>query len=430
MGLNRTFNGVLLPSLLAFALAAGMSSYASGEEKKDERTAQRCTNSVLINGKYECQNTYDTIETGQMTNLLGQTAGALAVGAAGTVGTMKATQEGTQSAAYSAAASNLKLGATKELGLGAANMYFGYQNYQNSKLHQGQEGAVRTEGNALIQQQEAAAAAGMPAPANPITRTTVGQAEGEQYTANKAAKNAAFAAFVQGAQQLVSGVAAMGAAAQMEAAAKKVKASEGVAFNFKPMTPSTVTPGDVLAPRTPTAISGNGTAENSAATDDQEKTDDLAGLGDPVNLNPNPEGLAAAAPPSKPFISKDAPEAKGGSAPGMSIGGTSAASGGGDGPTSPTAADSRGGAGYEGGGGGGYQGGGGGRAGGKDPDLSNMLAQFLPKKEDEAGQNSILDFGGRNPASEEYSLLDRQANIFERIHQAYQTKQKSKNVGI
>lgn len=62
------------------------------------------------------------------------------------------------------------------------------------------------------------------------------------------------------------------------------------------------------------------------------------------------------------------------------------------------------------------------------PDLSNLLAQFMPKKEDEGAKNGILDFGGgpgRSPASEApYSFLDKRTNLFDNIHRAYQDANK------
>jgi hypothetical protein len=95
-------------------------------------------------------------------------------------------------------------------------------------------------------------------------------------------------------------------------------------------------------------------------------------------------------------------------------------------------ADTRGVPAYDGGGG--YRGGG--AAGGgpdKGPDLSGLLAQFLPKKDEDTAKNGILEYGERgtpSAANDEGSLLGRNINIFERIHQAYQDKQKRRRVGI
>ncbi len=81
-----------------------------------------------------------------------------------------------------------------------------------------------------------------------------------------------------------------------------------------------------------------------------------------------------------------------------------------------------------GGGGVGGSGGGGGNAG---MDFTGMLSQFLPKPEDQGPKNGILDFGARAPAQTTLpsSLLDASANLFERVHEAYQSKNRKGQVG-
>lgn len=81
-----------------------------------------------------------------------------------------------------------------------------------------------------------------------------------------------------------------------------------------------------------------------------------------------------------------------------------------------------------GGGGVGGSGGGGGNAG---MDFTGMLSQFLPKPEDQGPKNGILDFGARAPAQTALpsSLLDASANLFERVHEAYQSKNRKGQVG-
>jgi hypothetical protein len=68
-------------------------------------------------------------------------------------------------------------------------------------------------------------------------------------------------------------------------------------------------------------------------------------------------------------------------------------------------------------------------------DLNGLLAQFLPKGEDEAGKHSILDsvsFGGnRNVANEEApSYLDKNADLFQRIHETMSEKNRRGQLGI
>ncbi|MBS1961365.1 MAG: hypothetical protein JST04_04045 [Bdellovibrionales bacterium] len=82
----------------------------------------------------------------------------------------------------------------------------------------------------------------------------------------------------------------------------------------------------------------------------------------------------------------------------------------------------------------------GGAAGGKGGDgagvdLNGLLAQFLPKGEDESAHRSILDsvaFGGnRNIANEEApSYLDKNADLFQRIHETMSEKNRRGQLGI
>ncbi len=83
---------------------------------------------------------------------------------------------------------------------------------------------------------------------------------------------------------------------------------------------------------------------------------------------------------------------------------------------------------YSAGGGGVGGSGGGGNAG---MDFTGMLSQFLPKPEDQGPKNGILDFGARAPAQTALpsSLLDASANLFERVHEAYQSKNRKGQVG-
>ena len=64
-------------------------------------------------------------------------------------------------------------------------------------------------------------------------------------------------------------------------------------------------------------------------------------------------------------------------------------------------------------------------------DFTGMLSQFLPKPEDQGPKNGILDFSARAPAQTALpsSLLDASANLFERVHEAYQSKNRKGQVG-
>ncbi len=82
---------------------------------------------------------------------------------------------------------------------------------------------------------------------------------------------------------------------------------------------------------------------------------------------------------------------------------------------------------------GGAGGGGGAKADSGGIDFNSILANFLPQKNaaDEP-TTSILDIAGRAPAStpQEDSYLDKNADIFQRIHQTYQEKQARRQLGI
>ncbi|MBU6376099.1 MAG: hypothetical protein KGQ59_08895, partial [Bdellovibrionales bacterium] len=86
-----------------------------------------------------------------------------------------------------------------------------------------------------------------------------------------------------------------------------------------------------------------------------------------------------------------------------------------------------------GGGGGGYAGGGGGRGAGEGgPDLASLMEKLMAgqQKEEQLGKPSLEEFG-RDPASEvPYSFLDKSVNIFQRVHQAYQSKAKAGRVAL
>jgi hypothetical protein len=191
---------------------------------------------------------------------------------------------------------------------------------------------------------------------------------------------------------------------------------------------------------TPT-INGSTDPEVAAAVDESDDTSDLPGsLGDPFNTNINP-GPVANAPPAGGFTDQ-AP--KGGGGAGGAIGGgasagappqTAAAS---EDPQSRYMAErNRASNRYETGGIGRGLAGGGGGVGGSGgpigPDLSALMEKFMGQKaEDAAAGRGILDFGagGAGAGQQPYSLLDRSANIFDRIHQTYQDKSRRGVVGL
>lgn len=270
--------------------------------------------------------------------------------------------------------------------------------------------------------------------AKALVRTVGAQAADEQIAVADQAKGQGINHLMQGASQMIQGYAGLKAAELNKKSAKSLAAVSP--FNFAPpANPAPpINPGDALSPAGSTAISpGSGSSDSSGAEGNSDSQKDGISLGDPVTYQPESNQLANAAPPAPNFKPESGGSGGGGGGSGGGGGGsTPPSSGGGEDNPAPRLGDSRNVPAYESGGA--YRGGGG-SGGGKDgPDLSGLLAQFLPKQGEEAGtKNGILDYGGkRSPASEEEerSLLDRSVNIFERIHQAYQDKQKKRRIGI
>lgn len=258
-------------------------------------------------------------------------------------------------------------------------------------------------------------------------------ASGEQTKVAGEAMSGGVMSAIQGAQQLISGMFNSKAADQLKDAANAMKQAENRGTGFTPIQPTMVTPGDALAARPPTTINPIGAGAEAAPATDEEKNGEQT-LGDPPNMAGPRDGFRTAPPAAPQFVAKEPGEARGGGGGGGMGGSTMPSSGGAGEDPSARLADNRGNLAYQGtgGGGGAYAGGGaGGRTADGGPDLSGMLAQFLPKKDEEGHKNGILAFGGeRGPAADEnYSLLDRKANLFDRIHQAYQDRQRRRVVG-
>jgi hypothetical protein len=211
------------------------------------------------------------------------------------------------------------------------------------------------------------------------------------------------------------------------------KSTKDLAFQFAPNDRS---PNQLAAPNQSLSLS-------SAQDASQSKTDGLGqnGTDDPTGETPN-FGSPFGAPndpipqPSPQPVGEFQrnPNGGGGGGGGGAGGGTSTQPssndddhGGGGGSTYYKLANNK--DQYSAGGGGvGGSGGGGGNAG---MDFTGMLSQFLPKAEDQGPKNGILDFGARAPAQTALpsSLLDASANLFERVHEAYQSKNRKGQVG-
>lgn len=267
-------------------------------------------------------------------------------------------------------------------------------------------------------------------------RSVGSEAASEQSQIATLAKSQGYGHLMQGAAQMIQGYAGMKAAELNKKSAQALKNMSDNPFNFVPPSNTNVpvNPGDALAATGNSISPTTGSGDTSGADSTTDNSTNGLSLGDPTGYQNEPNTLAnpgPGAPNFKPGDPGGGPS--GGGSGGGGGGSTSTSNGGGEEAPAPRLAESRGVPAYEGGGA--YRGGGGSGGGGKDgPDLSGLLAQFLPKQgEDPNHKNGILDYGGgRAPATEneETSLLDRNINIFERVHQAYQEKQKKRRIGI
>ncbi len=259
------------------------------------------------------------------------------------------------------------------------------------------------------------------------------KAAGEQAAMADQAQAGGMVSLITGIQQGVSGAFNYAAAQKLKDAANALKDAENTSKSNIQL-PGSDPFVQASAPGGQTVIGGSGNNPNpitAPATDTTAtKEDGLANLGPPGATSDKPDGIKDA-PPAGTFANKDTP-AGAGSGGGFGGGGSTSAAG--AGPEEPTARaiNDKGGLAYDGSGGTPRGGGGGGSGGGGSggPDLAAMLAGLMKKDEDNLNKNNILDYGGaaRAPANDSGSLLDRNADIFKRIHETYQDKNKRGNI--
>ncbi len=453
------------------------------QAKKNENEAQarlKKQDSQRISNTYgqDITNTEQQIETGKIVTQVSTLGGQTATAIRGQLGTQKAAMEGTQSAAMKQGASLSSSTGMINMAVGALNLWYAQQHYKQMGEHdinkeqlkqftngdavgvaaletQGSDEFAGTtakisnkayareiSGKVQAEDQKLASACATPgagceqaraqyyqniAVINKEADALAKSAINEQSTAYSTAKQAMAQNLITGSVAMLNGAATIAAANQMKSAAQKLQTASTYG-NLPTYTPGQITgAGDPLGGGA-TTITGDGStaATGAASGDTASNSDGTGGLGDPYAL-PQP----AAAPSNTPDVKTTA---AGGGAPGGGGGGgmgganTSPNTGTAEGDPQARMADNGRGASYEGSGGGFRGGGAGGGKGGAD--LSSLLAQFLPKKEDETSKNGILDYKKRAIASDDSSLLDRNANLFERIHNTYQAKQKSRTVGV
>jgi hypothetical protein len=263
-------------------------------------------------------------------------------------------------------------------------------------------------------------------------RDVANDAQSEQKMAQNAAMGGAMMSIMTGAQQMMSGTMSMMAGKRLQKAADALKNN-------------TTTPAPpVLAPTLPGNLTGNsqiaaapGAVSASANTDQNqaeatEEIDDAAPpeVGGGFNPAPLPSGIMNPVAPGK-YNPGAGPGGPGGGGGGIGGGGSTSAAQGGQEDNQAKLAPKGDGSNYESGGGAFMSGGNG---GGKGPDgntdLSSLLGQLLPKKED-ANQpgNSILEFGERGPQTDASSVaLPREANLFTEISKTIVGKVNQGNI--
>ncbi|MFN7685977.1 MAG: hypothetical protein ACK5QT_11270 [Oligoflexia bacterium] len=263
------------------------------------------------------------------------------------------------------------------------------------------------------------------------------QAANEQTSISKEASAGAIVSVIAGAQQLIQGGFAIKAGKELKKAARELRQAQDTGSRFTMPDFGSPSQMPTQGGGTGTVITGNGTDPNQQPALEEPLAEET-----PPTLG---DGFLPGGAPDSPITPPPAPQFAG---PGNSqpINGQGQVGGGATGGAEPGADEEpkaeyaanlrdpgsqyvSGGGGYVGGGGGGASSGGGG------PDLSGILDKLLGRMGEGATEFTDkpgMDEFGRAPASvmPPYSYLDRSVNIFERIHKAYQAKNRSGRVGI
>jgi hypothetical protein len=256
---------------------------------------------------------------------------------------------------------------------------------------------------------------------------TANYAASEQKNIASQGKLAAAATLLTGAKEMISAGISYMAAQEYEQAAATLAATSATGAVFSP-TMGALNPSSDNYSAGSTALNP-GTAA-TAGTGAQASTSPAgnANLGTGINTGDPNSGGDAGMPPT-PYT-PGLPQAAAGAPGGANLGSTGTAAAPPEVDNSQPKAADNGRQGF------GYQGGGaayvaGGVAAEKGENLSGLLGQLLPaKKEEEQTKNGIMDFANRSPASEPYSLLGRNVNLFKRIEESMQSNWRRGTVGI
>ncbi|MEN9724464.1 MAG: hypothetical protein RJB38_2450 [Pseudomonadota bacterium] len=430
-----------------------------------------CEYSTTVDGKWSCSGTKTMITGAQVANQVSQIGGAAAVQVMGQQQTAQASQSGRQSDAYSAGAKMASQTATIEMATGAANLALGIYNFTKGMAHNKNAKEAKKIGSAKVtvgldgtatasteqaqqamtnfqlsedaqygklnltgdQAKDQAALRSKERHMQMLLSDVARRSGGEQSKIASEAKAQGMMSAVTGAGQLMNGYAHKKMAEAMRNSADQLK-------DFEAQNP--IMPRPILGPGNGTMNPYNGGMAPPVIVS-KEPNPEGTPTSSPVEVgksedreDPLPVGLKdqnfAGLPTPGPQAMNSAGGSGGGAGPvsgaGISGGGGGGPQGEGAAPAMPNERDPR----YNSGeGGAGYSaaaGAAGGESGG--PDLSGLLEKMTEgQKQEFAGQAGIEEFG-RNPAGEPYSFLDKSVNIFQRVHQAYQSKAKAGRVAL
>ena len=416
-----------------------------------------CPTSTHVNGKYSCQGTENLTNVAQMGTQMGMMGGQMAaqgMGAAAQTNAYSTTKQKEQmkaaaELAIDTAAVQTAIGGSTFI-MGAAVAMRGGRHTSNAtelgkinptnvvyKNSNGVETLAGTKNDVLTS--NVIVSYGLEGQSRAVAEGHLAQikstAVSEQARVASSAKVTGFMTTLQGLQQSAAAGVALGAGLMMRDAANKytdptILPPPNIIMPLNDMNTSSPNGGGGS-----TVINGNGTDPNSAPVTDGGGSATVAPPTLGTGFDPNPVPSTLGPGEGAGAFNVGTPEGGGG-------GGGGDAGGGGE-TSAAQAAPEQGamvaqnpeGQAYATGGsfaGGGGNGGGKGAEGG--PDLSGLLAAFLPKKDDAPKTNGIMEFGGQSPASTAgdgpASMFDRNVNIFERVHETYQDKHKRGSLGL
>jgi hypothetical protein len=401
---------------------------------KKAAKADECEASKRIDPRFTCNDTHAIAKAVEVGNQVLTSTGRNMINQIGGTAARRA-QNGTQSSVHDGAATMAKTGFTYETALTVANTAAAYSLNKKAAKHGRNLEELRALRNAERTVGDGA------------TSEDVNAALIEQAQARDNARTNTYKAAMVGLQSAAAAKVAknMQKDAEKNAAAtrsiEKKLTDTGVVFNAGGMTadgnPIGVVPGGGYDPGAMGPTGGP-----NANTDPNAGSGGPPSLGSGNDLGAGDDSGPGMLPAGK-FKTADSGGGGGGGSPGM---GGGAGAGGGAPATAPEdpkaqyatefGTKER----YESGGSPGAAAKGAAKAGGKDDggiDLNGLLAQFLPKNEEDLGpKNGILDFvgfgGGRVPASAEEapSYLDKNADLFQRIHETYAEKNRKGHVGL